>query len=69
VPEIMVQGQPVTTNHIVFETSNVEFTARVAHALTRTTCLPEDYEVWEEMSLGRLFRHISRGLVMVWFLK
>ena len=69
VPKIMVQGQPVTINHTVFETSDVEFTARVAHALTRATCLLRDYEVWEEMFLGRLFCHISRGLVMVWFLK
>jgi hypothetical protein len=48
VPEITVQGQPVTTNHTVFETTDVEFSARVAHALTRATCLPGDYEVWEE---------------------
>ena len=45
VPEIMVQGQPDTTNHTVFYTSDVEFSARVAHALTRATCLPGDYEV------------------------
>jgi hypothetical protein len=67
VPEIMVQGQPVTTDHTVFETTNIEFSARVAHALTRATCLPGDYGVWEEMFSGRLFRHISHGLVIVSF--
>lgn len=65
VPEITVGGEPVITNHIVLDTSDVEFSARVAQALTRATCLPGDYEVWEEMSSGRMFRHISRGLVMV----
>ena len=65
VPEITVQGQPVTTDHMVFETTNIDFSARVAHALTRATCLLRDYGVWEQMSSGRLFRHISRGLVIV----
>uniref|UniRef100_A0A2N9GKQ0 Uncharacterized protein n=1 Tax=Fagus sylvatica TaxID=28930 RepID=A0A2N9GKQ0_FAGSY len=64
VPEITVQGQPVTTDHTMFETTDIEFSARVAHALTRATCLPGDDGVWEEMSSGRLFRHISRGLVI-----
>jgi hypothetical protein len=65
VPEITIQGQPVITDHTVFETTDIDFSARVAHALTRETCLPGDYGVWEQMSSGRLFRHISRGLVIV----
>ena len=67
VSEITVQGQPVTTDHTVFKTTDIEFSARVAHALTRATYLSGDYGVWEEMSSGRLFRHISHGLVMVCF--
>uniref|UniRef100_A0A2N9FYX8 Uncharacterized protein n=1 Tax=Fagus sylvatica TaxID=28930 RepID=A0A2N9FYX8_FAGSY len=43
VPEITVQGLPVTTEHTVFETTDIDFSARVAHALTRATCLPADY--------------------------
>ena len=45
VPEITVQGQPVTTDHTVFEKTDIAFSTRVAHALTRATCLPRDYGV------------------------
>jgi hypothetical protein len=65
VPKITVGGELVTTNHTVLDTSNIEFSAKVGQALTRATCLLRDYEVWEDMSSGRMFRHISRGLVMV----
>uniref|UniRef100_A0A2N9FPM5 Uncharacterized protein n=1 Tax=Fagus sylvatica TaxID=28930 RepID=A0A2N9FPM5_FAGSY len=64
VPKITVQGEPVTTEHTVFETTDIDFSARVAHALTRATCLPGDYQVWEQIPSGSLFRHISRGLVI-----
>ena len=67
VPKITIHGQPVTTEHTVFETTDIDFSARVAHALTRATCLPGDYGVWEQMPSGSLFRHISRGLVIVSF--
>jgi hypothetical protein len=65
VPKITIHGQPVTTEHTVFETTDIDFSVKVAPALTRATCLPGDYEVWEQMPSGSLYRHISRGLVIV----
>ena len=64
-PKMTVARDPVITSHTVFDTSDVEFSARVAQALTRASCLPGDDKVGEEMSSGRMFRHISCGLVMV----
>ena len=63
--EMMVGPNPLFVHHTVLDTSNVELSAKVAHPLTGATCLPRDLQAWDEMSLGRIFQHISQGLVMV----
>ncbi len=63
--KMMVGPDPLFVHHTVLDTSNVELFAKVAHALTGATCLPRDLQAWDEMSSGRIFRHISQGLVMV----
>ncbi len=64
-PELMVGRNPVSVHHIVLDTSDVEHSAKVAHALTGAACLPGDIQAWDEMFSGKIFRHISRGLLMV----
>ena len=53
--KMTVAGDPVITSHTVFDTFDVEFSARVAQALTKAFCLLEDNQVWEDMSSGRMF--------------
>uniref|UniRef100_A0A2N9G542 Uncharacterized protein n=1 Tax=Fagus sylvatica TaxID=28930 RepID=A0A2N9G542_FAGSY len=42
-----------------------EHSARVAHGLGAAVCLPKDIRTWDEIPLGKAFRHIARGLFMV----
>jgi hypothetical protein len=45
--------------------SNAEVSAQVAHGLAFAACLPEDMKQWAGTQSGPVFRHITRGLMMV----
>ncbi len=64
-PEMMVGQDPISIHHTMLDSSNVELSAKVAHALSGVACLPGDIRAWETMFSGQIFRHISRGLMMV----
>jgi hypothetical protein len=64
-PELMVGEKPLSVHDSVLDTSKVEHSAKVAHALTAAACLPGDIQAWDDMYSGQIFHHISRGLVLV----
>ncbi len=64
-PEMMLGKDLISVHHFVLNTSDVELSAKVAHALTGATCLPKDIQAWDKMYSGQIHRHISWGLVMV----
>uniref|UniRef100_A0A2N9IK78 Uncharacterized protein n=1 Tax=Fagus sylvatica TaxID=28930 RepID=A0A2N9IK78_FAGSY len=62
--ELRVRKRPITAQDSVLGTSNVEHSARVTHGLGAAVCLPKDIRTWDEIPLGKAFRHIARGLFM-----
>lgn len=64
-PKIMLGSDPLLVHHTVLDTSNVKLSAKVAHSLIGAACLLGGIQAWEAMFSGQIFRHISRGLVLV----
>ena len=63
--ELRARKRTITAQDSVLGTSNVEHSAQVAHGLGAAVCLPKDIRTWDEMPLGKAFRHIAHGLFMV----
>ena len=52
---MMLGLDTISVHHTVLDTSDVELSAKVAHALSWATCLPGDIRAWDTMFSGHIF--------------
>ncbi len=64
-PELLFGPGPISIRDTVLDESETELSAQVAHGLARGACLLEDMKLWDSMSSGRVFRHVTRHIMMV----
>ncbi len=65
VPDLMYEEGPISIRDTILDNSEIEISAKVAHELSRASCLPMDMKLWDSMHSGQIFRHLSRGLMLV----
>jgi hypothetical protein len=65
VPNLLFGDGPISVHDTVLDESETELSAHVAHGLARAACLPGDMNQWDSMNSGQIFRHITRGMMMV----
>jgi hypothetical protein len=65
VPDLVFGLGPISVRDTVLDNFEIEISTKVAHGLSRVTCLPEDMKLWDTMDSRQIFRHISRGMMMV----
>ena len=64
-PALLFDPDPISVWDTILDDSNAEVSAQVAHGLAFATCLPGDMKQWAGTQSGPVFRHITRGLMMV----
>jgi hypothetical protein len=57
---MMVGLDPISIHHTVLDTSNVELSAKVAHALSGVACLPGDIRAWDDVLGPNIPPHLPR---------
>jgi hypothetical protein len=65
VPNLLFGDGPISVHDTVLDETETELSAHVAHGLARAACLPGDMNQWDNMNSGQIFRHITRGVMMV----
>ncbi len=68
VPNLLFGDGPISVHDTVLDETKTELSAHVAHGLARAACLPGDMNQWDSMNSGQIFRHVTRGMMMVTFL-
>ncbi len=67
VPRLLFGDGPISIHDTVLDETETELSAHVAHGLARATCLPGDMNQWDSMNSEQIFRHVTRGMMMVTF--
>jgi hypothetical protein len=65
VPRLLFGDGPISVHDTVLDETEPELSAHVAHGLARAACLPGDMNQWDSMNSAQIFRHGTRGLMMV----
>jgi hypothetical protein len=65
VPNLLFGDGPISVHDTVLDETEIELSAHVAHGLARAACLPGDMNQWDSMNSGQIFRHVTRGMMMV----
>uniref|UniRef100_A0A2N9HKZ0 Uncharacterized protein n=1 Tax=Fagus sylvatica TaxID=28930 RepID=A0A2N9HKZ0_FAGSY len=65
VPRLLFGDGPISIHDTVLDETETELSAHVAHGLARAACLPGDMNQWDGMSSAQIFRHGTRGMMMV----
>ena len=68
VPDLLFGDGPISVHDTVLDETETELSAHVAHGLARAACLPGDMNQWDSMNSAQIFRHATRGMMMVNFL-
>jgi hypothetical protein len=64
-PRLLFGDGPISVHDTVLDETETELSAHVAHGLARAACLPGDMNQWDGMSSAQIFRHGTRGMMMV----
>ena len=65
VPNLLFGDGPISVHDTVLDEMETELSAHVAHGLARVACLLGDMNQWDSMNSGQIFRHVTRGMMMV----
>lgn len=65
VPQLLFDPGPISVRDTILDDSETKLSAKVAHGLARAACLPEDMKLWDNIHSKQIFRHITRGMMMV----
>jgi hypothetical protein len=65
VPNLLFGNGPISVHDTILDELETDLSVHVAHGLARAAYLPGDMNQWDSMNSRQIFRHITRGMMMV----